>query len=110
MKKVFIHYKAREVIRDFSNEVKKELGTALLKLQLGTTLGLPLSRPMPAISSGCSELRLRDGSGIQRVFYYTNSAKGIFIFHAFTKKTQKTDHLDLVLGQKRLKEMLRNEE
>ena len=33
-------------------------------------------------------------------------AEAVLIFHAFTKKTQKTPAQDIELGKKRLKEML----
>ena len=61
---------------------------------------------MPAIALGVNELRIRDRSGIYRVFYYTKLADRVLIFHAFTKKTQKTPHHEIVLAQERLKELL----
>ncbi len=110
MKDVDIHRLARVVIREFSKAVRAELGSALIKLQLGMKLGFPISRPMPDVFQGAHELRFRDESGIQRVFYYTKSERGILIFHAFTKKTQKTPPGEIGLGRKRLKEMLGYEE
>jgi phage-related protein len=47
---------------------------------------MPLSRPMPSIEPGAAELRIRDRSGIYRVFYYARSPRGILVFHAFGKK------------------------
>ena len=70
--------------------MRVELGSALIKLQLGMKLGMPVSRPMPAVYPGVHELRFRDASGIQRVFYYAKLAEKILIFHAFVKKTQTT--------------------
>ena len=43
---------------------------------------------------------------LNRVFYYAKLADSVLIFHAFTKKTQKTPPDEIALGQKRLKEML----
>jgi len=67
---------------------------------------MPNSRPMPAVGAGVAELRVKVADGSFRVFYYTASAKGILVFHAFAKKTQRTPPLDLELARKRLKELL----
>jgi phage-related protein len=40
------------------------------------------------------------------VFYYTASAAGILVFHAFAKKTQRTSDSEVELARKRLKELL----
>jgi phage-related protein len=81
------HPKARDVIRTFPTDVRRELGKAIFDLQAGVNLTMPLSRSMPSVAVGVSELRLRDRSGIYRVFYYTKVADLVLIFHAFTKKT-----------------------
>jgi len=109
VKPVGFHKNARNTIRTFSKEVRIELGSALTKLQLGMRLGLPVSRPMPMVHSGVHELRFRDAGGIHRVFYYVKSWRGILVFHAFTKKTQTTPQPEMMLGQKRLLEMLDDE-
>jgi len=70
---------------------------------------MPLSRPMSSVASGVEELRVRDRSGAYRVFYYTRLADSVLIVHAFVKKTQQTPPHEIVLAQKRLKEMLDEE-
>ena len=40
------------------------------------------------------------------VFYYTASAAGVLVFHAFAKKTQRTRAPEIELARKRLKELL----
>lgn len=87
-----------------------ELGKAIFDLQQGFTLGMPLSRPMPSVAPGVSELRIRDKAGVYRAFYYAQSASGILIFHAFMKKTQTTSRREIKLGQKRLRELLYEED
>ena len=67
---------------------------------------MPLSKPMPAVASGVSELRVKGEDGVFRVFYFTATREGILVFHAFTKKTQRTPPLEIELAQKRLKELL----
>ena len=106
MKLALFHPRAREVIKIFPEEVRKELGKAILDLQKGHALGMPLSRPVPSVALGVEELRMRDRAGIYRTFYFQKSSRGILIFHAFVKKTQKTSSHEIALGRKRLKEML----
>ena len=67
---------------------------------------MPVARPMPTVASGVSELRVKGEDGIFRVFYFTATAKGVLVFHAFAKKTQRTPPLELELAKKRLKELL----
>lgn len=106
MKPALFHPQAREVIKTFPKAVRKELGKAILDLQKGHTLGMPLSRPMPTVAPGVEELRMRDRTGSYRTFHFTKSLRGVLLFHAFVKKTQKTPLHDIELGRKRLKEML----
>ena len=106
MKEVLFHIKARETVRGFSSSAKDDIGLLLRKLQEGETLTFPDSRPMPEIERGAYELRVRDADGIYRVFYYVKSAKGILVFHAFSKKTQATPKNEIELGRKRLWDML----
>jgi len=105
MKLIRLHGKARDAIRSFSKPVRQDIGELLLKLQLGVTLGMPISRPMPSIRAGVHELRLRNAAGIYRVFYYLKSEDGILVFHAFTKKTQTTPQNEIKIAVKRLLEM-----
>ena len=57
-------------------------------MQLGERIGMPNSRPMPAVAPEVSELRAKGEDGIFRVFYYTASPRGVLVFQAFIKKTQ----------------------
>ncbi len=106
MKPAIFHPAARTAIRLFPEDVRRELGKAIFDLQKGDVLVMPLSRPMPSVGAGVSELRIQDRSGIYRVFYYRRSARGILVFHAFVKKTQTTPRRELNLARTRLKELL----
>ena len=81
------------------------LGKALFLLQVGEQPGMPLARPMPSVAPGVSELRLHSEDGQFRAFYFTASAKGILVPHAFVKKTQQTSPSEIQLARKRLKEL-----
>ena len=106
MKPAIFHPAAISAIRLFPKEVRHALGEAIFDLQKGEKLGMPVSRPMPSVGAGVSELRIRDRSGTYRAFYYTQSSRGILVFHALMKKTQATPKRDLDLAKLRLKEML----
>jgi phage-related protein len=106
VKQAVFHPRARAAIREFPENVKRELGKAIFDLQKGERLGMPLSKPMRQVSVGVEELRIKDRSGAFRVFYYARLLDRIVIFHAFAKKTQKTPQHEIDLGQKRFKEIL----
>jgi len=103
------HPAAREAIRGFPVVVRRELGKAILDLQKGHVLAMPLSRPMPAVALGVEELRIRDPAGIYRTLYYKKSRRGILVLHAFVKKTPHTPKREVDLARRRLKEMLDEE-
>jgi phage-related protein len=93
-------------VRRFPKEARVRLGKDLFRLQMGERIAMPVSRPMPAVGAGVSELRVKGADGIFRVFYYLASPKGVLVFHAFVKKTQRTPPLEVELARKRLKELL----
>lgn len=106
MKQAIFHPKARVVLKSFPANVRKSMGKAILEIQKGANLLMPLSKPMPGVALGVEELRIKDVLGIFRAFYYKKSQHGILVFHAFAKKSQKTPRHEIEMGRKRLKEML----
>ena len=76
------------------------MGRGLYLLQAGEQPGMPLSRRMPSVAPGVSELRLHSEAGQFRTFYFTASAKGVLIVHAFVKKTPQTPPVEIQLGRK----------
>jgi phage-related protein len=61
---------------------------------------------MRSVGSGVQEIRVRDEAGIYRAFYMLQSARGVIVFHAFEKRTQKTPQSEIQLGRQRLREIL----
>ncbi len=90
-------------IHSWPNEVKKELGGVLTRLQKGESIGMPDVRPMPSIAPGVSEIRITDRSGIFRTFYVVRDSHGVLVFHAFKKKSQKTPEHEIKTAQLRLR-------
>ncbi|MBK9167797.1 MAG: type II toxin-antitoxin system RelE/ParE family toxin [Bryobacterales bacterium] len=82
------------------------MGKALYLLQVGESLGMPLSRPMPVVAPGVSELRLRSGDGQFRTFCFVDNTNGILVLHAFVKKTQQTPPAEIAIARRRLKELI----
>ena len=70
----------------FSAGARIEAGYLLRRLQQGERLGLPHSRPMPAIAPRCHELRIRDRDHVWRIVYRVDP-DAILILEIFDKKT-----------------------
>ena len=73
----------------FSSEARIEAGFFLRRLQHGETIGLPHSRPMPAIGTQCHELRINDKSQTWRIVYRV-ATEAVVILEVFSKKTAAT--------------------
>lgn len=94
---------AREDLRAFPDSARRRAGQELDLLQQG--LEPHDFKPMPSIGAGVYELRIRAG-GAFRVFYVAKFAEGLYVLHAFQKKTQQTGRLDVEIGAKRYREIL----
>lgn len=90
-------------LKKFPVEVLNDFLDAIAKLKNGLTLSMPLSKAMGSIYGGLHELRIRDRSGIYRVFYYYKKNDALYVIHAFKKTTQKTPShtIELILGRLR---------
>ena len=110
MNEVLWNKKALKEVRGFTEEIKKELGYLIFKLQIGEKLGMLYSKVMPSLGKSCHELRITGSDGIYRAFYFLKIKGKVIIFHAFQKKAQKTPKKEIDLGKKNLKEMLNEQE
>lgn len=104
---VYFSATAKEAIQAWPQSIKKDLGSVITTLQKGANVGMPDVKPMPLVSKGVFEIRIKDHSGAYRAFYLIENKKGIFVFHAFKKKTQKTPKKEIELGKKRLNSMIK---
>jgi phage-related protein len=62
-------------------------------------------KAMPTIGIGVFEIRIR-AEREHRVCYVARFREGIYVLHAFEKKTQRTSHADVRLARDRLRRML----
>ena len=62
---------------------------------------------MPSIGLGVMEIRINTGNAY-RIFYIAKFAEGIYVLHAFQKKTQRTSKQDMQLGQQRYRILLKH--
>lgn len=94
---------SQQAIRDFPDSARQQAGYGLDKVQHGQE---PSDwKPMPSIGVGVKEIRIH-ADGEFRVIYIAKFAEGIYVLHAFHKKTQQTAKKDIELAKKRLNEIL----
>jgi phage-related protein len=105
MKPIRFHPAVIRAMDELDGKTREDLVHLLALLREGRSLGMPISRPMPIVSHGVHELRLRDRLGQIRVFYFTKIQDAILVFHLFRKKTQHTPAREIETGRRRLKEM-----
>jgi len=86
----------------FSAAARLEAGVLLRRLQRGEKLGMPHSRPMPAIGPRCHELRLVDAGKTWRVVYRTDT-DAVVIADVFQKTTAQTPARVLADSRRRLR-------
>ena len=92
---------SKEVVRGFPTQARRQAGFELDAVQHGED---PTDwKPMPTLGVGVREIRIRENNGAFRVIYLAARAEGIYVLHAFQKKTRATSAKDVSLAQARLK-------
>lgn len=89
----------RRDLASFPQAVRTRAGFQLELVQRG--LEPDDWKPMTSIGPGVREIRLRDATGAWRVIYLCNRPEGIYVLHAFQKKSAKTSPRDLALATRR---------
>ena len=92
-----------DVLRRFPAGIRAVLGSDLFRLQVGARP--QNSRVMATVGRGVRELRARDRSGQYRAIYVVRKREGIFILHAFRKKSSKTSKQDIEIARQRFREL-----
>ena len=111
MKPVCFLGNSLELLRDFPEDVRQDVGYQLDQVQRGKQ---PRDfKPMPTVGKGVEELRVWDETGTYRVIYIARLEQAVYVLHAFQKKSTQgiktpKHEVDLIKDRlKRLKEMLR---
>ena len=104
MKPLFCLGSSRDGLRDFSLNARARAGFELYRVQQG--LDPRNWKPMPSVGRGVKEIRVRVG-GEFRVLYIATFVEGVYVLHAFEKKSQKTAARDLAVAKDRLAELIR---
>lgn len=105
MKSVFYVGDSLKVISRFPDKAKQRILTLLDGIREGVAPHPKEFKYIPAAGKGVYELRIKVDSQY-RVFYVTKFAEGIYVLHAFVKKTQKTAKNDIEMGAKRYKALI----
>lgn len=63
-------------------------------------------KPMNSVGSGVNEIRIQTDLE-NRVLYVAKFEEGVYVLHAFEKRTRKTSRKDIDLAQKRLRDLIR---
>ena len=94
---------SREVVREFPQDIRKELGDDIRRVQMGVK---PKNgRPMKSVGAGVAKLRQQDSNGWYRTIYLSVVEGKLHILHSFVKKSKSTPRNDLHVAKKRLKEV-----
>jgi phage-related protein len=90
----------------FSSEARLEAGVLLRRLQRGEKLGMPQSRPLPAVGPGCHELRVPDWKVVWRILYHV-APDAIVVLEVFQKKSRTTPKRVIEEARRRLRAYLK---
>jgi phage-related protein len=93
---------ALDDLKEFSLHARRDAGHALHLVQLGHAP--PDWRPMPSIGPGATEIRVHAESEY-RVIYVARFTEGIYVLHAFAKRTRQTPQREIELARTRLREV-----
>lgn len=92
---------ALAVLRTFPKAARIKLGEDIRRLQLGLQ---PFDgKPMNSVGRGVRELRAGHSGNPYRAIYIIRRAEGIYVLHAFVKKSRTTAKHDIETAKRRLK-------
>ena len=94
---------SREDVRAFARDARQRAAFELYQVQCG--LDSSDWKPMPSIGPGVQEIRIHTGLE-HRVIYLTKFTEGVYVLHAFEKKTRRTSRPDMDIARSRLKDAL----
>ena len=95
--------RAREDMRRFPRDARQRAGYELYQVQRG--LDPSDWKPMVAVGPGVREIRIHT-SREHRVIYIAKFEEGVYVLHAFEKKTRRTAKTDIDAVRSRLREVI----
>lgn len=95
---------SRDDVRSFPGDARRDAGLQLRQVQRGRD---PKDwRAMPSIAPGVREIRIHTLVE-HRVIYLTKFEEGVYVLHAFEKKSRKTPRRELEIAQNRLRGLIK---
>src|SRR5512139_2089204 len=91
--------RSREDVRAFPTIARQRAGYELYQVQCG--LDPSDWKPMPSVGPGVREIRIHTDLE-HRVIYVARFEAGVYVLHAFEKKSRKTLKVDIDLARTRL--------
>ncbi|HEY9784847.1 MAG TPA: type II toxin-antitoxin system RelE/ParE family toxin [Candidatus Obscuribacterales bacterium] len=96
MKKLFGIGNTRRRVQQFPKQTRCKAGDELYLVQIGAQ---PTDwRPMPTIGPGAIEIRIHQPHE-HRIIYVATYPEGIYVIHAFEKKTRQTPQRELDIAR-----------
>lgn len=94
---------SRNDLKAFPPDARRVAGFQLRRVQQG--LEPNDWKPMPTVGPGVREIRIHTGLE-HRVFYVAKFTEGVYVVHAFEKRTRKTPKQDLKLARDRFRALV----
>ena len=95
---------AREQLQTFPEPVRKDIGHALYRVQIGETP--PSAKPMTGIESGVFEIVDNYNTDTYRAVYTLKIGRSMYVLHCFQKKSKRgirTPKKDIDLIKRKLR-------
>jgi phage-related protein len=96
---------SRTALKAFPDDARQIAGFQLRRVQQG--LEPNDWKPMTTVGVGVKEIRIHTGLD-HRVLYVARFAEGIYVLHAFEKRTRKTAKRDTDLARERFRALIEN--
>jgi phage-related protein len=94
---------SRDDIRVFPRDARRAAGRQLRRVQLG--LEPSDWKPVTSVGMGVREIRVHTALE-HRVLYIAKFAEGVYVLHAFQKRTRRTPQREIELARRRFRELL----
>jgi phage-related protein len=90
-------------LRAFPEDARRIAGFELRRVQQGLQ---PTDwKPMLSVGAGVEEIRVHTGQE-HRIFYIARFEEGVYILHAFEKRSRKTPAREIEVARARLRDVL----